>query len=105
MALLPIYYPTRLNRMDKSPKLYDIHDISPNFNVGQKAVLDKRICSKIKSNTLITTAIAKATDGLGMATATAKMGTTATAKITGILLGSCCQSDGDSGGCSLRRVF
>ena len=93
MALLPIY-PTRLNRMDKSPKLYDIHDISPNFHVGQKAVLDKRICSKIKSNTLITTAIAKATDGLGMATATAKMGTTATAKITGILWGAAAKATG-----------
>ena len=96
MALLPFYL-TRLNRRDKSPKRYDRHDISPNFheaNEGQKAVLDECICSKIKSNTLITTAIAKATDGLGMATATAKMGTTATAKIIGILWGAVAKATG-----------
>ncbi len=94
MALLP-FYPTRLNRRDKSPKWYDGHDISPNFHEGQKAVLDKRICSKFKSNTLIlTTAIAKVTDGLGMANATAKMGTTATAKITGILWGAVAKATG-----------
>jgi len=93
MALLP-FYPTRLNRRDKSPKWYDGHDISPNFHEGQKAVLDKGICSKIKSNTLITTAIAKATDRLGMATATTKMGTTATAKITGILWGAAAKATG-----------
>ena len=34
---------------------------------------------KNKRNTLITNAIAKATDGLGIVTATAKMGTTVTA--------------------------
>ena len=92
MALLPIY-PTRLNRRDKSPKRYDRHDISPNFHEGQKAVLDS-FCSELKRDTLITTAIAKATDGLGIATATAKIGTTATAKITRILWGAAAKATG-----------